>query len=78
MQQVWYKNAKTKEDKEAVTAQLKKFKNAFEALDELLVKMEETTSKVDYDCPSWSHKQADMNGANRMLREVRKLINIKD
>jgi len=78
MQQVWFKNAKSQEDKLVVRTQLKTFKNAFEALDELLVEMEEVPSKNDYDCPSWSHKQADINGANRMLREVRKLINIKD
>ena len=78
MQSEWFKHCKTQEDKEAVRTQLKKFKIAFEALDELLVKMEEDTSKVDYDCPSWSHKQADRNGANRKLREVRTLINIKD
>ena len=78
MQQVWFKNAKSQEDKFAKRAELKSFKNAFEALDAVLAEMEEVPSKNDYDCPSWSHKQADINGANRMLREVRKLINIKD
>jgi hypothetical protein len=33
------------------------------------------TSPVDYDSPSWSHKQADKNGALRALRQVKQLFN---
>lgn len=28
----------------------------------------------DYDSPSWSHKQADLNGYNRALREILELL----
>lgn len=40
--------------------------------------LKETTS-TDYDTPSWSHKQADRNGARRALKKVESLFNyLKD
>lgn len=32
----------------------------------------------DYDCPSWSHKQAHVNGELAMLNKVIDLLTIKD
>lgn len=32
----------------------------------------------DYDCPSWSHKQAHLNGELAMLNKVTDLLTIKD
>lgn len=56
--------------------ELASYKNAFQALEKLLREdfFEEGKSIADYDSPSWSHKQADMNGANRKLRSVLSLI----
>lgn len=34
------------------------------------------TNVVDYDCPSWSHKQADLNGYLRAYREILQLTNL--
>jgi len=34
----------------------------------------ERTKDIDYDCPSWSHKQADLNGYLRALEDVIKLL----
>ena len=70
----WTKNLKG-DDKKQRIEEVKSFKNAFEALTEIL---EEEESTPDYDCPSWSHKQADQNGYNRAIRKVKNLITIKE
>ena len=70
----WLKGL-TGDEKEARRKEITSYKNAFQALTELLEKSFEE-SKADYDCPSWSHKQADQNGANRKLQEILKLIKI--
>ena len=31
---------------------------------------------VDYDCPSWSHKQAHLNGYLQAYREIHQLANL--
>lgn len=73
----WLREAKTPEDKDTIRKIVKGHRVAYEDLDAILRTLEETVAP-DYDCPSWSHKQADVNGANRMLRSIRALINIKD
>lgn len=54
------------------------FKRAFVALAELLEKEGEDTPVPDYNNPSWAYKQADVNGANRKLKDIIKLITLKD
>jgi len=73
MNSQWYKN---QSDKEARKKELLSYLNAFDALTELL--QEETLPRTEYDCPSWSHKQADTNGYNRAIRHVKSLISFKD
>ena len=74
MQELWLKGCKGKE-REARTKEINSYRNAFEALAEIL---EEEDSTPDYDCPSWSHKQADQNGYNRAIRKVLSLITLKE
>lgn len=74
MQVAWTKNLKGDERKQRIE-EVKSYQNAFEALLEIL---EEEESTPDYDCPSWSHKQADQNGYNRAIRKVKNLITIKE
>ena len=63
---------KTKRKKEILG-----YRNAFDELRKLLE--EDFEDHVpDYDTPSWSHKQADVNGANRKLRQIIDLITIKE
>ena len=76
MHSKWFKGIPESEY-EAREKELKSYTNAFDALRELLAD-EFESSTPDYNCPSWSHKQADQNGANRKLRELLKLINVKD
>lgn len=70
----WFKGLKTKAEKDARRKELKSFKTAFEALWEVLEGFEEAAP--DYNNPSWSHKQADVNGANRKLRQVQKMMDV--
>lgn len=51
----------------------KSYRSAFDDLTELLEGMYEK-DEVDYTIPSWSHAQADRNGANRKLRAIIDLI----
>lgn len=78
MKSVWFKDCKTPEEKEARRKELRSYHAAFEALDEVLAGLTEELGTPDYDLASWSHKQADVNGANRKLRTIRNLINIKE
>lgn len=71
----WFKGLKTKDEKDKRKKELLSYRTAYEALIEIL---EEKTSTPDYDCPSWSHKQADQNGYNQAIKEVKALITFKD
>ncbi len=52
-------------------------KPAFELLLELLSELGEEGTP-DYSSPSWAYQQADRNGANRKLKDIIKLITVKD
>ena len=74
----WLKN-KTKEEQDAVRSLLS---NSSALLHELLnildqLEAEEIRAETDlgeYDNPSWSHKQADRNGARRAYRKIKALF----
>lgn len=36
--------------------------------------LEREEKAPDYDCPSWAYKQADKNGAKRILRELIRVL----
>lgn len=72
----WFKGCNSEADREARRKEVMSFRSAFRELAELLEGLEEYTP--DYDCPSWSHKQADANGANRKLKQILKLITIEE
>lgn len=76
MQSVWFKGLKA-EDKEKRKQFILANVQVFDLLAEVLEK-EFQESTPDYDNPSWAYKQADVNGANRMLRRVLSLINTKE
>lgn len=76
MQAIWLKGLKG-EEREKRIKEILSYRNAFDALKELLEDQYEE-SVPDYDCPSWSHKQADVNGANRKLRQIISLLDIKE
>jgi len=72
----WTKGLKG-EAKEKRVKEVLSYRNAFDALSELLTK-EFKEFVPDYSNPSWAHEQADVNGANRKLSSIIKLITIED
>ena len=73
----WFKGCTNKEQKEARKKEIKSYKNAFEEL-KVLLELEYEEAAPDYDIPSWSHKQADVNGANRKLNQILKYLNTEE
>ena len=72
----WLKNTPSA-NKNARRKEILSYRNAFDELRKLLEEdLEEFVP--DYEVPSWSHKQADVNGANRKVRQIIDLITIKD
>lgn len=74
MHSAWFKGL-TEDQKKKRKQFLLANVEVFELLEEILKEnFEEGTP--DYDCPSWAYKQADINGANRMLRRVLSLTKL--
>jgi hypothetical protein len=77
MKASWFKECKTKEDKEQVRKLLYSNKEGFDRLKDILEPMlKEALPTADYDSPSWAYKQADRIGYNRALTTVLDLINL--
>jgi hypothetical protein len=73
----WFKECKTKEDKEQVRKLLYSNKEGFDRLKDILEPMlKDALPTADYDSPSWAYKQADRIGYNRALTTVLELINL--
>ena len=65
------------EEKEAFTQQLLGAVTVLNRYSNIITKRitkTEDTKEIDYDCPSWSHKQADANGYARAMKEILKLL----
>lgn len=74
MHTAWLKGHKNKEQRKK---ELLSYRNAFDELKKLLEdQFEESTP--DYSSPSWAYEQADVNGANRKLRQIINLITVGD
>lgn len=69
----WFKGLPDGAKDEDREKQILGYRNAFEALREVL-EQEVQESAPNYNTASWAYKQADVNGANRMLRSILKLI----
>ena len=77
MKSHWFKECKTKEDKEKVRQVLFSNRESLLRLESILESMlKETPSSADYDSPSWAYKQADRIGYNRALNQVLDMINL--
>ncbi len=76
MKTIWFKGL-SQAEKEDRKKFLLSHKQTFDTLKEVL---ENGFHKVDpnYDNASWAYKQADVNGANRMLQDIINLIDIKE
>lgn len=77
MKAAWFKDCKSKKQKEAVAQVLQSNRESLDRLKEILEPMlKDTTPAADYDSPSWAYKQADRNGFNRAVTTVLDLINL--
>ena len=77
MKAYWFKECKTKEEKDAVRQSILSNRQSLDRLKEILEPMlKETALTTDYDSPSWAYKQADRIGYNRALNQVLDLINL--
>ena len=65
------------EDKEARKKELLSYRNAFEDLTDILVQLIDKEAVRDYG-PGWEHKQIARNEYNQAIKDVLKLINIKE
>ena len=77
MKAAWFKDCKSKKQKESVAQVLQSNRESLDRLKEILEPMlKDTTPAADYDSPSWAYKQADRNGFNRAVTTVLDLINL--
>lgn len=77
MKSYWFKECKTKADKEKVRQTILSNRQSLDRLKEILEPMlKETAPTTDYDSPSWAYKQADRIGYNRALTSVLDIINL--
>lgn len=69
------------EEKEKMRQEVLTSQNLLDKLVEILYNIQEkkeTTVLADYDTPSWSHKQAHINGECAALRKVIEIITIRE
>lgn len=73
----WFKQCKTKEDKEKVRQLILSNRESLLRLESILESLlKETPSSADYDSPSWAYKEADRIGYNRALNQVLDIITL--
>jgi hypothetical protein len=73
---VWTAHLKSSKEKEEFQAYVNNSRGIFDRVLEILedyIEPEDVTV-IDYDCPSWSHKQADKNGYNRAILKIKQLF----
>jgi hypothetical protein len=73
---VWAAHLSDKKEKEEFESYVRNSRGVFDRAISIMETYMETpdTTPEDYDCPSWSHKQADQNGHNRALKKVKGLF----
>lgn len=72
---IWFRGL-SKEDKELLQKQLINSMIKDRLVDVIIPYLEGQIkpSKIDYDCPSWSHKQAHVNGMTEVLTTLKSLL----
>jgi len=73
----WLSKCTTEEEKEELKAYLLNSGRLFDLLKDMIQRrydQEWGAKVVDYDSPSWSHKQAHKNGRMNAFEEIHKLL----
>lgn len=78
VQQIWLKGKDPKQI-EAIKFALENNTTLIETLKDILVEFEAQEARAEwnaeqYDSPSWAYKQADRNGAMRVIQKIRNLF----
>lgn len=81
MDRRWTSNLKDPEEAKRFQSYVKNSKGVLDRQLELLSQFEESLTSKEigedvYDSPSWGYKQADTNGARRIIRDIQKLITL--
>lgn len=74
----WVKHLKDKQEQQDLEDLLRNTTRVLSRLRDILNEMEESTQRVreiDYNDPSWSHRQAHLNGERDAIRKIKDLIN---
>jgi len=75
----WHQHLKTPEEKKKFRESVFNSKFVLDRLKEICYNIIEEAQKstvVDYDSPSWSHRQADRIGYVRAIEDIIKLLHI--
>lgn len=78
---IWLKGAKTPQEREEIRNLLLGEQKVLDKLREILYNMQVSKDGSvlhDYDTPSWSHKQAHLNGENAMLKKIIDIVTITE
>lgn len=78
---IWLSEAKTAAEKEEIKNLVISSEKVLDKLAKILYNMQEKkrgSVLVDYDTPSWSHKQAHLNGETAMLERIIDIVTIKE
>ena len=73
----WFAKCATEEEKEELKGYLLNSSRVFDLLKSMIQRRfdgENGAKVVDYDSPSWSHKQAHKNGRSDAYEEIYKLL----
>lgn len=79
--QKWLSSAKTDAERDEIRNLVKNSELVLDKLREMLYNMQDElrdTVLRDYDTPSWSHKQAHLNGEIDMLRKLIDIVTIRE
>ena len=74
----WFKNLKTKAQKEERTKVLRSYQTAFEELDKMLDSMRKPAANRNYSSPVWHNFLIASNEYNAALDDIKKLITMRE
>lgn len=81
MQTVWVRDCKSEDERIKFTELFESSSLILDKLSKILynrINSGESVKTIDYDSPSWSHKQADLNGYLRAHKEIIDLLKNAD
>lgn len=77
----WTKQTKTAQEKKEIEQLVLNSEKVLDKLKEILYNIQvrkSDTVLTDYDTPSWSHKQAHLNGEQAMLQKILEIVTITE